>query len=124
MLITKACPECNTKPEPDAMIAQEDKSAYRNDAAPQVSETVDTVREFYRPNHLHQTHDFVKARKAEFLGFSRRQLTPWAALDDPNTLVNDADPDTALPPIDQLIQAGRVRTTCIRRTRIGPGLRQ
>ena len=34
MLITKACPECNTKPETDAMIAQEDKSAYRNDAAP------------------------------------------------------------------------------------------
>ena len=97
---------------------------------PQVSETVDAEREFYRLNHqhhlhhLHQTHDFVKAKKAEFLGFSRRQLTPWAALDDPNTLVNDADPDTALPPIDQLIQAGRVRTTCIRRTRIGPGLRQ
>ena len=82
----------------------EDKSAYRNYAAPQVSETFDRVREFYRLNHLHQTHDFVKGKKAEFLGFTRQRMTPWEGLDYLNTLVDDSDPDIALPQIDHLIQ--------------------
>ena len=81
-----------------------DKTAYRNYAAPQVSETFDRVREFYRQNHAHQTHDFVKAKKAEFLAFKRQKMTPWAALDFLNTLVDDSDPDIALPQIDHLIQ--------------------
>ena len=65
------------------------------------------MREFYRLNHLHQTHEFVKGKKSEFLGFSRRQMTPWAELDYPNTLVNDAYPDTALPQTDHLIQTAK-----------------
>jgi inositol oxygenase len=81
-----------------------DKSAYRNYAAPQVSEAQQRVREFYRLNHTHQTHDFVKAKKAEFLSFTRTRMTPWAALDYLNTLVDDSDPDTALPQIDHLVQ--------------------
>ena len=90
----------NTVASPEAA----DKSAYRNYAAPQVSETFDRVREFYRLNHLHQTHDFVKGKKAEFLSFSRQRMTPWDALDYLNTLVDDSDPDIALPQIDHLIQ--------------------
>jgi inositol oxygenase len=81
-----------------------DKAAYRNYAAPQVSEAQQRVREFYRLNHTHQTHDFVKAKKAEFLSFSRQKMTPWDALDYLNTLVDDSDPDTALPQIDHLVQ--------------------
>jgi len=81
-----------------------DKSAYRNYAAPQVSETFDRVREFYRLNHLHQTHDFVLAKKVEFLSFTRQRMTPWEALTYLNTLVDDSDPDIALPQIDHLIQ--------------------
>ena len=108
----KVCPVFNTKltkPKPDAMTTAAipetaEKTAYRNYAAPQVSETFDTVREFYRLNHRHQTHDFVIAKKAEFLSFNRQKMTPWAALDYLNTLVDDSDPDTALPQIDHLAQ--------------------
>ena len=85
-------------------LLDDNKASFRNYATPQVSETVDTVREFYRLNHLHQTHDFAIAKKAEFLAFNRQLMTPWAALDYLNTLVDDSDPDIALPQIDHLIQ--------------------
>ena len=81
-----------------------EKAAFRNYAAPQATETFDRVREFYRLNHTHQTHDFVKAKKAEFLSFKRQKMTPWEALDYLNTLVDDSDPDIALPQIDHLLQ--------------------
>ena len=86
------------------MTATIDKQDFRNYAAPQVSETFDRVREFYRLNHSFQTHDFVKAKKAEFLSFKRQKMTPWEALDYLNTLVDDSDPDIALPQIDHLLQ--------------------
>jgi len=76
------------------------KDAYRNYETP----GRDTVREFYRLNHAHQTHDFVLAKKADFLRFNRRAMTPWEALDYLNTLVDDSDPDIALPQIDHLLQ--------------------
>jgi inositol oxygenase len=81
-----------------------DKAVYRNYDAPQVSETFDRVREFYKLNHTYQTHDFVKAKKAEYLSFQRQAMNPWAALDYLNTLVDDSDPDIALPQIDHLVQ--------------------
>jgi inositol oxygenase len=64
------------------------KDAYRNYETP----GRDTVREFYRLNHAHQTHDFVLSKKADFLRFNRRAMTPWEALDYLNTLVDDSDP--------------------------------
>ena len=48
------------------------QSAYRDYAAPQRVDGFDTVREFYRLNHMNQTYDFVRAKKAEFLQFNRR----------------------------------------------------
>ena len=51
-----------------------------------------------------RTHDFVLAKKADFLRFNRRVITPWAALDYLNTLVDDSDPDIGLPQIDHLLQ--------------------
>ena len=92
-----------TSPEKHALQSA-DKSAYRNYAAPQVSETFDRVREFYKLNHTHQTHDFVKAKKADFLSFNRQKMRPWEALDYLNSLVDDSDPDIALPQIDHLVQ--------------------
>jgi inositol oxygenase len=81
-----------------------DKQAFRNYRAPQVSETFDRVREFYKLNHTHQTHDFVKAKKADFLSFTRQKMNPWDALDYLNTLVDDSDPDIALPQIVHAVQ--------------------
>ena len=86
------------------IVADEKKSTYRDYAAPQRADAVATVREFYRLNHQHQTHDFVLKKKAEYLGFNRTTMTPWAALEFLNTLVDDSDPDIALPQIDHLVQ--------------------
>ena len=86
------------------IVDEEQKTAYRDYAAPQRTDAVDTVREFYRLNHQNQTHDFVLKKKAEYLGFNRATMTPWQALDFLNTLVDDSDPDIALPQIDHLIQ--------------------
>jgi inositol oxygenase len=92
----------NTSTEIQTLQGAE-KAAYRNYAAPQVSEAQQRVREFYRLNHTHQTHDFARAKKADFLSFTR-QMNLWDALDYLNTLVDDSDPDTALPQIDHLVQ--------------------
>lgn len=86
------------------VVTDEKKTAYRDYAKPQRTDAIDTVREFYRLNHTHQTHDFVLRKKAEYLGFNRATMTPWAALDYLNTLVDDSDPDIALPQIDHLLQ--------------------
>ena len=70
---------------------------YETDARP-------TVREFYRLNHLHQTHDFVLAKKKEFLSLNRRTMGIWAAMEYLNTLVDDSDPDTDLSQLEHLLQ--------------------
>jgi inositol oxygenase len=64
----------------------------------------DTVREFYRLNHRHQTFDFVRAKKADFLRFNRRRMGPWQALEYLNTLVDDSDPDIELSQLDHVLQ--------------------
>jgi inositol oxygenase len=86
----------------DSAAAAKAEDAFRNYAEP----ARDTVREFYRLNHSNQTRDFVVAKKADFLRFNRREMTPWDALDYLNTLVDDSDPDIALPQLDHLLQTG------------------
>src|SRR5436309_419519 len=65
---------------------------YRNYDSP----ARDTVRDFYRLNHRHQTYGFVLNKKREFLSLDRRRMTVLEALDFLDTLVDDSDPDTAL----------------------------
>src|SRR4051812_35320583 len=65
------------------------KEAFRNYEA----EARSTVREFYRLNHLHQTRDFVQAKKAEYLSLDKRRMGIWEAMEFLNTLVDDSDPD-------------------------------
>jgi inositol oxygenase len=77
--------------------AREDYRNYENPAR-------DTVREFYRLNHRHQTHDFVLHKKREFLCFDRRQMTVLEALDFLDTLVDDSDPDIELSQREHLLQ--------------------
>ena len=43
---------------------------YEADARP-------TVREFYRLNHSFQTYDFALAKRKEYLGLNRRQMSIW-----------------------------------------------
>jgi inositol oxygenase len=63
-----------------------------------------SVREFYRLNHQHQTCDFVRSKRKEFLSLTRRKMGIWEALEYLNTLVDDSDPDTDLSQLDHLLQ--------------------
>lgn len=88
-------------------IANANHASFRDYAAPKRADAVDTVRAFYRLNHTHQTLSFVLAKKKQYLAFNQRVMTPWEALDYLNTLVDDSDPDIALPQIDHLLQTAQ-----------------
>ena len=60
-------------PEPDSK-QKEDYRNYDNPAR-------DTVREFYRLNHLNQTYDFVLQKRNEFLPLRRREMTIFEGID-------------------------------------------
>ena len=64
----------------------------------------DTVREFYKLNHLNQTYGFVLEKEKEFKQFSKKQLSFWEAVEFLNTLVDDSDPDTDLNQTQHLLQ--------------------
>ena len=83
-------------PEPD----QKQKEDYRNYDNP----ARDTVREFYRLNHLNQTYDFVHQKRSEFLPLRKREMTIYEAIEFLNTLVDDSDPDTDLDQLQHLLQ--------------------
>ena len=84
---------------------------YRAEARPQ-------VKEFYRQHHRHQTVDFVRAKRDEYLSplsgtatgqmagprAPRRRMGVWEALEYLNTLVDDSDPDTSLAQIEHCLQ--------------------
>ncbi len=76
------------------------KDDYRNYDEP----ARDTVREFYRLNHAHQTLEFARAKKAEFCAFNQRTMGVWEACEYLNTLVDDSDPDTDMSQIEHLLQ--------------------
>jgi inositol oxygenase len=63
-----------------------------------------SVREFYRLNHTHQTVDFVRAKRAEYLPLRKRQMSIWEATEVLDTLVDDSDPDTNVPQIEHAFQ--------------------
>jgi len=62
------------------------------------------VREFYRLNHRHQTVDFVRQKRAEYLSLNKRKMSVWEALEFLNTLVDDSDPDTDATQIEHCLQ--------------------
>ena len=80
--------------------AYKDKEEYRNYDNP----ARDTVKEFYRVNHINQTYDFVLEKEREFLGLNRREMSLWDAVEFLNTLVDDSDPDTDLDQTQHLLQ--------------------
>lgn len=79
---------------------QKSRQEYRNYDQP----LRDTVREFYRLNHTHQTLDFVLGKKAEYGALNRRRMSIWEAMEFLNNLVDDSDPDTSLTQIEHLMQ--------------------
>ena len=47
-----------------------------------------SVKEFYRLNHTFQTLDFVKAKKAEYTGLTRKEMSIWEAMEFLNTRIS------------------------------------
>jgi inositol oxygenase len=82
---------------PQSAKAKEQFRDYRADAKPE-------IKEFYRLNHKHQSVDFVRAKRAEFLKLGKRRMGLWDGLEFLNTLVDDSDPDTSLAQIEHLLQ--------------------
>ena len=91
--VTKKIPSVGTDPEKK----QEEFRSYETNARP-------SVREFYRLNHLNQTHDFVLAKRKEYLGLTRLHMSVWEAMEYLNQLVDDSDPDTDLSQLQHLLQ--------------------
>lgn len=68
------------------------------------SKTRPEVREFYRLNHRHQTLEFAKQKKTQYLKFNQRSMTVWESLEFLDELIDDSDPDINLPQIEHLLQ--------------------
>jgi len=81
----------------DPAKQKEEFRVYEADARP-------SVREFYRLNHTHQTHEFALAKRREFLRRDRLHLGVWEAIEYLNQLVDDSDPDTDLSQLQHLLQ--------------------
>jgi inositol oxygenase len=62
------------------------------------------VAAFYRENHKHQTLDFVRAKKAEYLPLRRRKLGVWEAFEFLDNVVDESDPDLDLTQLDHALQ--------------------
>lgn len=84
---------------PDQSQSSNAESFRRYDA-----ETRPGVEDFYRLNHRHQTVEFVRQKRAEYLPPRQRQMTIWQAMDFLNELVDDSDPDLDLPQIAHAMQ--------------------
>ncbi|MCP9770210.1 inositol oxygenase [Lacihabitans sp. LS3-19] len=80
---------------------EKSKEEYRNYVD---SERQDTVKEFYRLNHIFQTYEFAKAKQENFLKFDKREMAVWDAVDFLNTLIDDSDPDTSMDQLQHLMQ--------------------
>lgn len=87
-------------PDADAIATAKSKEAYRNYEEP----GRDTVKEFYRLNHTHQTYDFVMNKREDYLRFNKKKMPVWDAFQFLNQLVDDSDPDTDLDQFQHLLQ--------------------
>jgi inositol oxygenase len=88
-------------PDPETIAKEKSKDEYRNYDDP----SRDTVREFYRLNHTHQSYEFVQQKRSDFLRFNRKEMSVWDAFNFLNQLVDDSDPDTDLDQFQHLLQA-------------------
>lgn len=62
------------------------------------------VLDNYRLNHASQTYEFVQRMHAQHLRFDKMKMGVWEAIELLNEVVDDSDPDTALPQIEHLLQ--------------------
>ncbi|XP_074269180.1 inositol oxygenase 1-like [Silene latifolia] len=63
-----------------------------------------TVEEFYRQNHIHQSVDFVKKMREEYMKLDKVEMSIWECCELLNTVVDESDPDLDEPQIEHLLQ--------------------
>uniref|UniRef100_A0A5B7ARB3 Inositol oxygenase n=1 Tax=Davidia involucrata TaxID=16924 RepID=A0A5B7ARB3_DAVIN len=68
------------------------------------SERQKTVEEFYRLQHINQTHDFVKRMREEYGKLDKIEMSIWECCELLNDVVDDSDPDLDEPQIEHLLQ--------------------
>ena len=57
----------------------------------------ETVKEFYRLNHIHQTVDFVVAQKQKYAPLDKLRMGIWDAIEALDNIIDESDPDLSLP---------------------------
>jgi inositol oxygenase len=87
-------------PDPNTISQEKDVAEFRNYETPEKA----SVKEFYRLQHINQTFDFVKQKRADYLKFDKMEMSVWEAFDFLNKLVDDSDPDTDLDQFQHLLQ--------------------
>ena len=87
-------------PDAETIATSKSTGEFRNYEKP----VRDTVREFYRLNHTHQTYEFVQEKRNEYLKFDKKEMPVWSAFDFLNQLVDDSDPDTDVDQFQHLLQ--------------------
>ncbi|XP_010938965.1 probable inositol oxygenase [Elaeis guineensis] len=69
------------------------------------SERKDSVEEFYRMNHIHQTCEFVKNMREEYIKLNKAKMSIWECCELLNEFVDESDLDLDEPQIQHLLQS-------------------
>ncbi|XP_008805675.2 probable inositol oxygenase [Phoenix dactylifera] len=69
------------------------------------SERKDSVEEFYRINHIHQTYEFVKKMREEYSKLNKADMSIWECCELLDEFVDESDPDLDEPQIQHLLQS-------------------
>ncbi|ESW32254.1 hypothetical protein PHAVU_002G306200 [Phaseolus vulgaris] len=69
------------------------------------SERQKGVEEFYRVQHINQTHDFVKRMREKYGKLDKAEMSIWECCELLNEVVDDSDPDLDEPQIQHLLQS-------------------
>ncbi|GFP83908.1 inositol oxygenase 1 [Phtheirospermum japonicum] len=68
------------------------------------SERQEGVEIFYKTNHIHQTYEFVKKMREEYVKLDKVKMSIWECCELLNNVVDESDPDLDEPQIEHLLQ--------------------
>jgi inositol oxygenase len=72
------------------MEPQDEFRDYENNAS-------ETVKQFYRLNHINQTFKFVQAQKQKYAALNKLYMGIWQAIEALDNIIDESDPDLSLP---------------------------
>jgi inositol oxygenase len=66
--------------------------------------TKESVKAFYRLNHLHQTVEFNKKQREKYLPLRHQTMSIWQAMRHLDNIIDTSDPDTELTQLEHALQ--------------------